>query len=251
MAGSGVDVVMSTSDPDEARMNAGANVKKTVLELGGSDAFVVLGDADLEWAAKAAAVSRLPNAGQSCVSAKRFIVERSVIDPFLELMTREFANQRLGDPSDAATSVSPMARADLREEIAAQVTDSIAAGAKSHIVHPSTPERGFFFPPTILTNVPVSSRVWTEETFGPVAPVLAAESAFGLGASLWTSSRSGAEAVGDGISTGMVLVNEMVQSNWRAPFGGVRNSGFGRELALEGLTEFANRKARHWTGDWI
>ncbi|MFF0717786.1 aldehyde dehydrogenase family protein [Micromonospora sp. NPDC003816] len=254
----GVSVTGSVTAGAAIAAAAGAAVKKVVLELGGSDPFIVLADADVEAAASAAARSRLGNAGQSCVAAKRFLVERPVAEEFLAALTDRFAAHRVGDPADPRTDVGPLARADLRDLLHTQVRESVAAGARVVLGGEPVAGAGFYYPPTILTDVPVDAPVWRDETFGPVAPVLVADSTqdllrladsdeYGLGASVWTTSPERADHFADALPAGMVFVNEIVQSDWRLPFGGIRRSGIGRELAADGFGEFANVQT-HWYG---
>ncbi|WP_326553171.1 aldehyde dehydrogenase family protein [Micromonospora sp. NBC_01813] len=254
----GVSVTGSVAAGSAIAAMAGAAVKKVVLELGGSDPFIVLADADVPAAAAAAARSRLGNAGQSCVAAKRFLVERPVAEEFVTALTEQFAAQRVGHPADPDTTVGPLARADLRDRLHEQVRASVEAGAKIILGGAPAPGVGYYYPPTVLTDVPVTAPVWRDETFGPVAPVMVADTPqdllrladndeFGLGASVWTASAAQADRFADALAVGMVFVNELVQSDWRLPFGGVRRSGIGRELASEGISEFANIQA-HWYG---
>ncbi len=233
---------------------AGAALRKTVLELGGNDAYVVLGDADIPHAARICAQARLINGGQSCIAAKRFIVVESARNEFEELLLKEFAAVRLGDPLDPSTTLGPLARADLRTELHSQVTRAISAGA-SCLTGGRIPEGpGFFYPPTILTDVTPGMSVFEEETFGPVASVISAtseneaidlanRSRFGLGAALFTSnSERGAEIAARRLEAGNCFVNSGVRSDPRLPFGGIRDSGWGRELGAFGLREFVNTK---------
>ena len=229
---------------------AGTALKKSVLELGGSDPFVVLADADLPAAVAAAVRSRFGNGGQSCVSAKRFIVDDSVADDFVALLAERVAELPVGDPTLSETRVGPMARADLRDAVHRQVLDSVAQGAQ--LVAGGVPAAGggFYYPPTVLDRVTPGMAVFTEETFGPVAAVvrarddehcveLANDTDFGLGAAVWgTPGR--ALRVGRHIRSGALFVNAIVASDPRLPFGGVGRSGYGRELAAEGVREFTN-----------
>ena len=232
---------------------AGAVRKKTVLELGGSDPFIVLADADLAPAAKAAARSRCLNSGQSCIAAKRFIVVESVLDAFTKAMTAEMAAMTVGDPMDRATDIGPLARADLREALAEQVADSVAAGATLLTGGKPVGDRGFFYAPTILANVHPGMRAFDEETFGPAAAItsardadhaveLANRSRYGLGANIWTADLTHAKALAERINAGCVAINDYVRSDPALPFGGVKDSGYGRELADFGIREFVNIK---------
>src|SRR5437667_273302 len=233
---------------------AGRELKKTVLELGGSDPFIVLEDADLARAGRAAASARLVNSGQSCIAAKRFIVVEQVAEPFLELFAGEMQARKMGDPLARDTEVGPQARADLRDVLHRQVEESVKRGARL-LLGGSVPRGpGAFYPPTILTAVDKGMPAFDEETFGPVAAVvcardeedairLANDSTFGLGASLWTASRERAEHLAEAIEAGSVFVNGLVKSDPRLPFGGIKRSGYGRELSEFGIREFVNVKS--------
>jgi succinate-semialdehyde dehydrogenase/glutarate-semialdehyde dehydrogenase len=234
---------------------AGSLLKKVVLELGGSDASIVLADADVRGAAAGCAVGRLVNAGQSCIGAKRFIVHADVYDAWLDAFTVELANSVIGDPLDESTTLGPLARCDLRDELHDQVTRAIGAGAKLHLGGRLPDDlTTAFYGPTILTDVPTDSAAWTEELFGPVAAVvrvrstdeaieLANRSAFGLGGALYTGDAElGASLAADRVEAGTVFVNRPVASDPRLPFGGIKGSGFGRELGPEGILEFVNVK---------
>ncbi|SEO83246.1 succinate-semialdehyde dehydrogenase / glutarate-semialdehyde dehydrogenase [Halogranum amylolyticum] len=232
---------------------AGGNLKKTVLELGGSDPFVVLDDAHLEETVEKAAQGRLQNSGQSCIAAKRFIVHTDVYDEFVERFVEEMESWTVGDPGDEETEVGPQAREDLLEELHEQVQDTVDAGADCRLGGEPLDREGAFYPPTVLVDVPEDSPAATEETFGPAAAVfevddeeealrLANDSSFGLGASVWTGDLERGERFARGFEAGCCFVNEVVKSDPRVPFGGVKNSGYGRELAAEGIREFVNRK---------
>ena len=238
--------------------SAGRYLKKTVLELGGSDPFIVLEDADLPAAAEIGAMARCQNAGQSCIAAKRFIVLESVADEFERCFVEAMAGLQIGNPLDRATTVGPLARADLREQVERQVRESVEQGARVALGGERLPGPGYFFAPTILTHVTRSMPVWREETFGPVAPVMrvtdvdeaivmASDSVFGLGASLWTAELTRARQLVARIQAGSVFVNGMVASDPRLPFGGIKRSGYGRELGEFGIYEFANIKTV-WIG---
>lgn len=230
---------------------AGAALKKCVLELGGSDAFVVLADADLEAAARIAVIARFQNNGQSCIAAKRFIVEAAAYDAFLAEFVRGAAAQRIGDPRDLATTIGPCARSDLRDTLDEQVRATIARGARLELGGNVVARDGFFYDPTIVSEVVPGMRMFDEEVFGPAAAVvrardadeaiaLANASSFGLGASIWTSDLERAGELATRIEAGMVFVNGLVASDPRLPFGGVKKSGHGRELSIFGVREFAN-----------
>ncbi|HKJ22106.1 MAG TPA: NAD-dependent succinate-semialdehyde dehydrogenase [Gammaproteobacteria bacterium] len=232
---------------------AGASLKKTVLELGGSDAFVVLEDADLDWAVKNAAASRFLNAGQSCIAAKRFIVAEAVADRFLEGFKHAVEALHPGDPLDEATTLAPMARHDLLDELHHQVADSIGQGAVPVTGCEPLPGPGAFYRPSILDGVSAGMRAYAEELFGPVASVirardesdavrLANDNRYGLGASVWTRDSERGERVARRLQAGAVFVNGMVKSDPRLPFGGIKASGYGRELSHNGIREFLNAK---------
>jgi succinate-semialdehyde dehydrogenase/glutarate-semialdehyde dehydrogenase len=232
---------------------AGAHLKKVVLELGGSDPFIVLADADVERAARAAVSARLVNTGQSCIAAKRFIVCDAVHDAFLERFARGMRGLRAGDPLDPRTEVGPLASHAARDALAAQVDATVAAGARV-VARARVPDGpGAFYPPTVLADVPDRTPAADDELFGPVAAVFRVADAdaaiaranatrFGLGASVWTRDpREAARCVAD-LEAGLVFVNEIVASDPRAPFGGVKRSGMGRELGTPGFREFTNVK---------
>ncbi len=237
---------------------AGRNIKKTVLELGGSDPFIVLADANLEKAATTAVQARMINAGQSCIAAKRFIVVESRVKEFEEQMTKKMADLKLGDPLEETTDVGPLAREDLVKEIERQVNASVAAGAKLVLGGKRRPGEGAYYLPTVLSGVKPGMAVFTEETFGPVATIIpvkdekeaiavANDSEFGLGASLWTSDIEKAKKLAREIQSGSVFINGMVKSDPRLPFGGIKRSGYGRELSHYGIKEFVNIKTI-WIG---
>ena len=236
----------------------GRELKKTVLELGGSDPFIVLEDADLALAASTAVTARNQNTGQSCIAAKRFIVVESVVDEFVRLLAKGTAALVVGDPSDRATDVGPLARPDLRDTLHEQVTRSLAAGARLVAGGKPLDGAGYFYEPTILVDVESTMAASCEETFGPVAAVTAVKNAdeaiavandtqFGLGAALWTSNLEQARKLARQIEAGAVFINGMVASDPRLPFGGVKRSGYGRELGEFGIREFVNTKTV-WIG---
>lgn len=248
-------VTLTGSDPAGRAVasEAGANIKKSVLELGGSDPFIVLADADVEDAARKATTARTINNGQSCIAAKRFIVEKTVADAFEEAFVSAMANLRVGDPMDPSTDVGPLARLDLLEDLSDQVERSVAHGAEVALGGGRLNQPGFFFEPTVLTNVSPDNPAFREETFGPLAAVVRAEnteeavalanlSDFGLGASVWTMDVEKGKDVAAQIEAGAVFVNGIVKSDPRLPFGGVKHSGYGRELGLAGIREFVNAK---------
>ncbi|KYH27203.1 lactaldehyde dehydrogenase [Halalkalicoccus paucihalophilus] len=232
---------------------AGSEIKKSVLELGGSDPFVVLDDADVEAAAETGAQARTINSGQSCIAAKRFVVHEAVYDEFVERFTEEMESLSMGDPKDESTDIGPQAREDLVEDVHDQVERSVEAGARLRTGGERPDEEGNFYPPTVLTEVPRDAAAATEEVFGPAAAVFRVESEeeaievandtdFGLGASLWTEDLDRGERLARRVEAGCVFVNELVKSDPRIPFGGVKNSGYGRELAEKGIHEFVNEK---------
>ena len=232
---------------------AGAHLKKTVLELGGSDAFVVLADADVDAAATIGATARLQNCGQSCIAAKRFVLVEDVADEFVERFRRKLEGFVPGDPLRGQTSLAPMARADLRADLHKQVADSVRAGAKLALEGGPLGGPGFFYQPTILDHVTRGMRAYDEELFGPVAIVLRAQdetdalrlandNRYGLGGSVWTRDRDRGERFARRMECGSAFVNNMVKSDPRLPFGGIKDSGYGRELATHGIREFVNVK---------
>ncbi len=231
--------------------SAGAALKKSVLELGGSDPFIVLEDADLDEAARVGAAARTINSGQSCIAAKRFIVVDQVADEFLDRFRARLEELRLGDPTQEDTHIGPQARGDLRDTLHRQVTHSVKAGAQLLLGGELPPGRGFYYPVTLLDRVAEGMPVAEEETFGPVAPVfrvadakaavsLANRSRYGLGGSIWSGDRERAEAISHGLEVGAVFVNGLVKSDPRLPFGGVKASGYGRELGSHGIRELTN-----------
>jgi succinate-semialdehyde dehydrogenase/glutarate-semialdehyde dehydrogenase len=233
---------------------AGAMLKKTVLELGGSDPYLVLEDADLDLAAAVSAKSRLLNAGQSCIAGKRFVVVEKVRRRFEELFVKQMAAAKVGDPMSNDTQVGPLARHDLRDELHSQVERSIAMGARCLLGGKVPNGRGAYYPPTVLTDVRSGMPAYEEELFGPVAAVIpvkdeeaaiaaANDSVFGLGASVLTRDLARGERIAaERIDSGSVFVNEFVRSDQRLPFGGVKESGYGRELSSYGIREFVNIK---------
>ena len=232
---------------------AGENLKKTVLELGGSDPFVVLDDADVEAAAETGAWARNLNGGQSCIAAKRFVVHEAVYDEFEERFVEEVESLTVGDPMDEETEVGPQARQDLMETLHEQVEASVDAGATVLVGGEPMDREGAYYPPTVLADVPEGCPADSEEVFGPVAALFrvgdeaeaiekANDTEFGLGASVWTEDRERGERVTARIEAGCTYVNQLVKSDPRVPFGGVKESGYGRELSEAGIHEFVNRK---------
>jgi succinate-semialdehyde dehydrogenase/glutarate-semialdehyde dehydrogenase len=232
---------------------AGAALKKVVLELGGSDPFIVLDDADVQQVARAAAAARCINSGQSCIAAKRFIVERSIAEDFEYHFKEAMCALPVGDPRDRQTAIGPMARLDLLENLDDQVRRSVQAGARVVCGGKRAARKGYFYEPTVLAEVRPGMAAFDEETFGPVAALiecdgpddavrLANQSIFGLGASIWTQDIERAEQLAARIEAGCVFVNASVKSDARLPFGGIKDSGFGRELGVPGIREFVNVK---------
>lgn len=232
---------------------AGKALKKVVLELGGSDPFIVMPSAKLEDAVETAVKARLINNGQSCIAAKRFIVHESIYPEFQRRFVERMGRAMVGDPMEPKTEVGPLATEGIRQGLHAQVEKSVAQGTKLLVGGKLPTGAGFYYPPTVLEDAAPGSPAACEEMFGPVAVLfrardvehaitLANDSPFGLGASVWTQDEAEMRRLVDGIETGMVFVNQMVASDPRLPFGGVKNSGHGRELALHGLREFLNAK---------
>jgi succinate-semialdehyde dehydrogenase / glutarate-semialdehyde dehydrogenase len=238
----------------EVAQRAGRHLKKTVLELGGSDAFIVLADADLARAARTAADARLINSGQSCIAAKRFIVVDAVADRFEERFVAEMRSRVMADPLAVGTEVGPQARVDLRTALHRQVQQSVRRGARLATGGAIPSGAGAFYPPTVLLNVRPGMPAFDEEVFGPAAAVIRARdeadairlanaSPYGLGASVWTEDRTRGRRIAAELDVGCVFVNALVRSDPRLPFGGVKRSGYGRELAEFGLREFVNIKS--------
>jgi succinate-semialdehyde dehydrogenase / glutarate-semialdehyde dehydrogenase len=232
---------------------AGLNIKKSVLELGGSDPFIVLEDADLHLAAKVGAQSRMINCGQSCIAAKRFIVVEKIADTFLELFVKEFKTYIIGDPNHENTQCGPLARKDLVEGLAKQVEDSVAKGAKILLGGQKVDGNGAFYQPTILVDVKPGMLAYEEELFGPVAAVIVVKdeeeaiktancSRYGLGGSIWTKDLEKGAKLARKVESGAVYINKMVASHPAVPFGGIKKSGYGRELSELGIKEFVNIK---------
>lgn len=230
---------------------AGRESKKSVLELGGSDAFIVLDDADVPAAAAAAVKARFHNAGQSCVCAKRFIVSAAVAERFTELFVQGTRALVVGDPTDAATQVGPLARGDLREALLRQIDRSVEAGGKLLAGGRPVDGAGYYFEPTVIANAVPGMAVFDEETFGPAAAIavarddahaveLANATPFGLAVSIWTGARERGVQVAKRITTGAAFINAITASDARVPFGGTKKSGYGRELAAAGVREFCN-----------
>ena len=231
-----------------------AQLKKCVLELGGSDPFIVCADADLEKASTGAVKGRFINCGQSCIATKRFFVVEKIADEFIERFTQKTEKLKVGDPLSEDTDVGPLVNSQSLENIEGMVTDAIEAGAEALTGGERKGDKGYFYSPTILTKISPKMRIAREETFGPVAPItvvkdeiqaveLANHSEFGLGASIWTQDLIKAERLSRLVESGIVTVNNVVVSDPRVPFGGIKNSGFGRELSRYGMLEFVNIKS--------
>jgi len=249
-----VTLTGSVAAGKKVAQKAGSLIKKSVLELGGSDPYIVLEDADIEWAAETCTNSRLINSGQSCISAKRLIVVEPVAKQFIELLTRKMAAKVMGDPLDPKSDIGPQARADLRDELHRQVQDSIKKGATCILGGTIPPGNNALYPPTILTNVKKGMPAYDEELFGPAAAVIIAkdeedaiaianDSEFGLGAAVFTKDVARGERIAaTRLQAGACFVNSSVKSDASLPFGGIKESGYGRELGVYGFKELVNIK---------
>lgn len=250
----GVSLTGSTIAGRSVGSKAGRAIKRSVLELGGSDPYIILDDADLKKAVWLCAAARLINSGQTCIAAKRFIVHSSIIREFEKEMLGRMSQAIVGDPFDSSVEIGPMARADLRDQLHDQVIRSIESGARLLCggVIPDRP--GYFYPPTLLTGVRKGMAVYHEETFGPVASIIEAgsddeaihianDTPFGLGAAVFTENLDRARSIADRIETGSCFINSGVRSDPRMPFGGIKESGYGRELSIYGIREFVNIKS--------
>jgi len=248
-------VTLTGSEPAgrQVAATAGANLKKSVLELGGSDAFIVLEDADLDLTVQGAVISRFLNTGQSCIAAKRFIVVDAIAEDFLTRFKAAVEALTAGDPMDELTTLAPMAREDLRDELHLQVKDSLASGAVALTGCEPIEGKGAFYKASILDRVEEGMRAYHEELFGPVAIIIHArdeedalqianDSVYGLGSSVWTKNSERGEALARRVDAGCTFVNGFVKSDARLPFGGIKNSGYGRELSQHGIREFTNAK---------
>ena len=239
---------------------AGKQLKKTVLELGGSDPFVVMPSANLQEAASTAVKARTINNGQSCIAAKRFIVHEAIADEFEHRFVNGMASLGVGDPMDESTDVGPLATADILSDLENQVRKSVAAGARVLTGGNRIAGDGYYYQPTVLTDIPKGCPAYDEEIFGPVASLfqvgnideaisLANDTEFGLGSSAWTNDEAERARFIDEIEAGSVFINGMVASDPRLPFGGVKRSGYGRELSVFGIREFVNIKTVWIKGD--
>jgi len=248
-------VTLTGSEPAgrQVARTAGDSLKKSVLELGGSDAFIVLEDADMDLTVKNAIISRYLNSGQSCIAAKRFIVVDAIAEDFVARFKAGVEALKAGDPTDPTTTLGPMARTDLRDDLHQQVQDSIAAGAVAITGCEPIAGPGAFYKASILDRVEPGMRAYSEELFGPVAIVIRArdevdalrianESDFGLGGSVWTRDSARGERLARQVQSGCTFVNGIVKSDARLPFGGIKRSGYGRELSHHGIHEFVNAK---------
>ena len=247
---------LTGSEPAGASLAAaaGKQLKKTVLELGGSDPFIVLESADIHTAVVTATTARMLNSGQSCIAAKRFIVAEAIADQFEKLLLDKFLALKVGDPMQPDTDLGPLATPDILQELDQQVQVAVASGGKILTGgHPLSDRPGNFYPPTIITDIPQDSAIAQEEFFGPVALVfrvpdidaaikLANDTPFGLGASAWTTNHQERDRLIEEIEAGAVFINSMVKSDPRLPFGGIKRSGYGRELSIQGIHEFVNVK---------
>jgi len=249
-----VTLIGSESAGAKVAAVAGTELKKTLMELGGSDPFIVFPDCDLELTVKAAVTSRLRNAGQSCNAAKRFIVHRSIVEEFTSRLKAEFEKQVIGDPINPETTLGPIANESGLDDILSQVRVSVEMGATIITGGNRIESSGYFMQPTILTNVGREMPVWKEETFGPVAAIrrfetveeainLANDNRYGLTASIWTQDKELASSLIGQIETGMVCVNQVARSDVKLPYGGVKKSGYGREFSHYGIKEFVNIKS--------
>ena len=249
----GVSFTGSTAAGRKVAALAGAEIKPVVVELGGSDPCIVMADADLDKAADTATLSRIINAGQSCIAAKRIIVETSVYDDFIERLKQRLAALKLGDPLQRTTDVGPIARKDLRDNLERQVAQTLGAGARCTFQSEIPEGDGYFYPVTLLTNVASGMCAFDEETFGPVMAVTYADNIdaalqianntnYGLGAAIWTNNSAHIERAINELESGQVAVNGIVKTDPRLPSGGIKNSGIGRELGPQGIREFVNIK---------
>jgi succinate-semialdehyde dehydrogenase / glutarate-semialdehyde dehydrogenase len=247
-----VSLTGSNKAGEEVGAAGGRKIKKVVLELGGSDPFIVLDDADIEKAGRMAVNARMVNAGQSCIAAKRFIVMEKAADAFKEVFVRRLKELKIGDPMDQSTDIGPVAKREILESLNAQLGDAKAKGAEVLQIE-KTFGRGLFFSPCVVYNATRDMRILAEEVFGPIAPVIVVRSAdeavsvandtlYGLGAAIWSRNLERAEKIARKIEAGYIAINDMVKSDPRLPFGGIKKSGVGRELSHYGMKEFVNIK---------
>lgn len=253
----GIDAVTftgSTSVGAKVAQKAGSNLKKCVLELGGSDPFIVCEDADVEKAAEGAVKGRFINCGQSCIASKRFFVSKKVANEFIEKFVQKTERLKVGNPLSDDTDIGPLVNSKAFETIENQVKDAVDNDAQILTGGNRVGDKGYFFKPTIIKNISNKMRIYREETFGPIASLVVVddekdaikitnESSFGLGASVWTDDLDKAERISRVLESGMVSVNNMLVSDPRVPFGGIKQSGFGRELSKYGMLEFVNIKS--------
>lgn len=232
---------------------AARGIKKSVLELGGSDPFIVLEDADIKYTVKNAVNARMQNAGQSCIAAKRFVIRKEIAEQFTGAFIEAIKKQRIGDPLDKETQIGPLARKDLRDTLHRQIQESVKAGAKVLLGGEPAPGKGYYYQPTVIADIPRNSPAYQDELFGPAASLfvvetdeeaikIANDTTFGLGASVWTKDVQRAQKMAGRLVTGNVYINTIVKSDPRLPFGGTKRSGYGRELGSYGLHEFVNFK---------
>jgi succinate-semialdehyde dehydrogenase/glutarate-semialdehyde dehydrogenase len=248
----GVSLTGSNRAGEEVGAHAGGKIKRLVLELGGSDPYIVLDDADLEKAGRMAANARMINAGQSCIAAKRFIVMEKAVGDFTRHFMARLKEMKIGDPMDESTDIGPLARKDIRDGLKEQLRDAKAKGGQVMQVD-QTFKKGFFFAPCVVAKVKANMKIMTEEVFGPIAPIIivkdedeaikvANNTVYGLGAAIWSRDLERAERLAGRIETGTVTINDMVKSDPRLPFGGIKKSGVGREMSHHGIKEFVNVK---------
>ncbi|MCH8859699.1 MAG: NAD-dependent succinate-semialdehyde dehydrogenase [Thaumarchaeota archaeon] len=251
---SAVTFTGSTKAGSSVGKRSSSLLKKCILELGGSDPFIVLEDADIEKAANGAVKGRFINCGQSCIASKRFFVSKTIADKFIESFVKKASLLKVGDPISMETDMGPLVNKSALENISSIVEDAKSKGAEILLGGSKLDQKGYYYQPTILTNVKPDMRIVTEETFGPVAPItivddeneairLANDIEFGLGASIWTQDLINAEKLSRKIESGIVSINNVVISDPRIPFGGIKQSGFGRELSRYGMLEFVNIKS--------
>ena len=250
----GVSLTGSVEAGSQIASLAGRHIKKVVLELGGSDPFIVLEDADIPKTARMALQARMINSGQSCIAAKRFIVLAAIARPFMEALEQEVKEVKIGNPMESSTTIGPLAKQEFVEALSGQLEDAKQKGARVVYGPPPPSGKGFFFRPAIVSQVEKDMRILTEEVFGPIMPVLVAQgeedlvqmandTPYGLGASIWTRDLDRGERIARTLEAGFVAINDIVKSDPRLPFGGIKKSGIGRELSEYGLKEFVNIKS--------